>query len=159
MKYLIAIISCGLWLNSAQAEIIFQFKNPSFNGVGWSNHVLTIETIEKSRRDSINNDKKAEQARIENEFQNTPLQRFYNLFTSQVYSQLASQLTNSLFKDNCLDASGNKIANCANPSSGTFSLDGNTVAWNKSTNEITLTVVDKKGTITELKVPIASFAL
>ncbi len=159
MKYLIAIIGCGLWLNSAQAEFVFQFKNPSFSGVGWSNHVLTIETLEKSRRDALSNERKAEQARIENEFQNTPLQRFYNLFTSQVYSQLASQLTNSLFKDNCLDTAGNKIANCTNPSSGTFALDGNTVAWAKSTSEITLTVVDRQGTITELKVPIASFAL
>lgn len=159
MKHLIAIISCGLWLNTAQAEFVFQFKNPSFSGQGWSNHVLTIETIEKSRRDSVANEKKAEQARIESEFQNAPLQRFYSLFTSQVYSQLASQLTNSLFKDNCVDPSGNKIVNCSNPSTGTFALDGNTVAWNKSANEITLTVVDKKGTITELKVPIASFAL
>jgi len=32
------------------------------------------------------------------------------------------------------------------------------VTWNKSNSEVTLTVVDAKGTITTMKVPIASFA-
>ena len=35
----------------AQAELVHQFKNPAFSGIGFSSHVLTIDSIEKSRRD------------------------------------------------------------------------------------------------------------
>ncbi len=159
MKKVILALSLCVASTSAQSELIHQFKNPAFSGIGWSSHVLTIETLEKSRRDTIANEKKSEQARRESEFQNTPLQRFYSLFTSQVYSQLSSQLTNSLFKDNCVDSGGNKVVGCSNPTTGKFALDGNTVTWNKTSSEITLTVIDAKGSVTELKVPIASFAL
>jgi hypothetical protein len=40
-----------LSVTSAQAELVQQFKNPAFSGAGWSSHALTIDSIEKSRRD------------------------------------------------------------------------------------------------------------
>lgn len=141
----------------AQAELVQQFKSPSFNGQNWSSHVLTIDSIEKARKDNIDSQKKSEEARLLAESQNTPLARFMSLFTSQVYAQLASQLSTNLFQNKCNGADGLPIAGCVNPTNGVFSLDGNTITWIKTDKDVTLTVVDKAGTVTVVKVPIASF--
>jgi hypothetical protein len=142
---------------TANAEIVQQFKNPAFSGAGWSSHVLTIDQIEKSRKDAIEAQKKADIAAAEAAANNTPMARFMNLFSSQVYAQLATQLSNNLFKNNCQGPDGAAIPGCINPSTGVFTLDGNTVTWVKSTNAVTLTVVDGAGTRTVITVPIASF--
>ena len=155
-------VAFGVWLTlaitSANAELVQQFKNPAFSGIGWSSHALTIDSIEKSRRDAIDADKKAAIAKAETEAANTPLSRFMSLFQSQVYAQLATQLSNNLFTNKCSAADGGTIPGCVNPTTGNFVLDGNTVTWNKTSTNVTLTVVDAKGTITTVVVPIASFA-
>ena len=155
-------ITVGLCLAAAaavaNAELVHQFKNPAFNGIGWSSHALTIDSIEKSRKDSIEADKKAAISKAEAELLNTPLNRFMGLFQSQVYAQLATQLSNNLFQNKCAAADGGTIPGCVNPSTGNFVLDGNTVTWAKNANNVTLTVVDAKGTRTTVVVPIASFS-
>lgn len=155
MKKLLAILLLAPALTSA--EMVQQFKNPAFSGIGYSSHVLTIDSIEKSRRDSIEADRKAAIAKAEADLMNTPLNRFMSLFQSQVYAQLATQLSNNLFKNNCAAADGGTIPGCVNPTTGTFLLDGNTVTWAKANDRVTLTVVDAKGTVTTVVVPIASF--
>jgi hypothetical protein len=80
------------------------------------------------------------------------------LFQSQVYAQLATQLSNNLFQNKCAAADGSAVPGCVNPTTGNFLLDGNTVTWVKSSNEVVLTVVDAKGTSTTVRVPIASFS-
>ena len=158
-KVLVALgVTLIVSTNPAQAELVQQFKNPAFNGVGWSSHVLTIDSIEKSRRDAIDADKKAAIAKAEADTLNTPLNRFMSLFQSQVYAQLASQLSNNLFQNKCAASDGGTIPGCVNPTTGNFVLDGNTVTWNKSSSNVTLTVVDAKGTVTTVIVPIASFS-
>lgn len=156
------ITFAGLWLGllvtTANAELVQQFKNPAFNGQGWSSHALTIDSIEKSRKDSIEADRKAAIAKAEADLLNTPLNRFMNLFQSQVYAQLATQLSNNLFKNQCADSKGEAIPGCVNPTTGVFTLDGNTVTWNKTNNNVVLTVVDANGTRTTVTVPIASFS-
>lgn len=142
---------------TANAELVQQFKNPAFSGQGWSSHVLTIDQIEKSRKDAIEAQKKADIAAAEAAANNTPMSRFMNLFSSQVYAQLATQLSNNLFQNKCQGADGAAIPGCVNPTTGVFSLDGNVVTWVKSTTAVTLTVVDAKGTKTVVTVPIASF--
>lgn len=142
---------------AVQAELVQQFKSPSFNGQNWSSHVLTVDSIERARKDNIESQKKSEEAKLLAESQNTPLARFMSLFTSQVYAQLASQLSTNLFQNKCNGADGLPIAGCINPSSGVFTLDGNTITWVKTDKDVTLTVVDKAGTVTTVKVPIASF--
>ncbi len=142
---------------SANAELVQQFRSPSFNGQNWSSHVLTIDSIEKARRDNIESQKKSEEAKLLAEAQNTPLARFVSLFTSQVYAQVASQLSSNLFANRCAAPDGGVIPGCVNPSTGVFTLDGNTITWVKSDKEVVLTVVDSKGTVTRITVPIASF--
>ena len=38
------------------SELVHQFKNPSFSGVGTSSHYLTIENQERTRREKIKDD-------------------------------------------------------------------------------------------------------
>jgi hypothetical protein len=142
----------------AHAELVQQFKNPAFSGSGYSSHALTIDSIEKSRKDAIEADKKSAIAKAEAELLNTPLNRFMSLFQSQVYAQLATQLSNNLFTNKCAAADGSAIPGCVNPTTGTFALDGNTVTWAKASDKVTLTVVDANGTVTRVIVPIASFS-
>ena len=143
---------------TANAELVQQFKNPAFSGIGFSSHVLTIDSIEKSRRDAIEADKKSAIAKAEAELLNTPLNRFMSLFQSQIYAQLATQLSNNLFTNKCAAADGSAIPGCVNPTTGTFALDGNTVTWAEANDKVTLTVVDVKGSKTTVVVPIASFS-
>jgi hypothetical protein len=156
------ILALGVWLTlaatSVNAELVQQFKNPAFSGIGFSSHVLTIDSIEKSRRDAIEADKKAAIAKAEADLLNTPLNRFMGLFQSQVYAQLATQLSNNLFTNKCAAADGTAIPGCVNPDTGNFVLDGNTVTWRKANDKVTLTVVDAKGNVTTVIVPIASFS-
>ena len=158
MKQTLVTLSLLLCATLSQAELVHQFKNPAFSGIGFSSHVLTIDSIEKSRRDAIEADKKAAISKAEAELLNTPLNRFMGLFQSQVYAQLATQLSNNLFTNRCAAADGTAIPGCVNPDTGNFVLDGNTVTWRKANDKVTLTVVDAKGTVTTVVVPIASFS-
>ena len=158
MRNIIVSVSLIFLAAAAHAELVHQFKNPAFSGIGFSSHVLTIDSIEKSRRDAIEADKKSAIARAEAELLNTPLNRFMSLFQSQVYAQLATQLSSNLFQNKCAAADGSAIPGCVNPTTGNFRLDGNTVTWTKANDKVTLTVVDAKGTVTTVVVPIASFS-
>ena len=157
-RALVLLGAMFLIASTSQAELVQQFKNPAFSGIGYSSHVLTIDSIEKSRRDAIEADKKAAIAKAEAELLNTPLNRFMSLFQSQVYAQLATQLSNNLFTNKCAAADGTAIPGCVNPTTGNFLLDGNTVTWSKANDKVTLTVVDANGTVTTVIVPIASFS-
>ena len=126
--------------------IVQQFKDPSFNGVNWSNHVLSIQSIESSNSASNANALASAQASAAAAASNTPLAKFISLFTSQVYAQLATQLSNNLFQ-----AGGTSNA-------GTFNLDGNTIRYLKTGTNVQLTVIDSSGNQTVVNVPIATFA-
>ena len=130
----------------AKADPIVQkFKSPSFNGYGWSSHVQSIDSQERSREQAIRDAEAAKAALAKAEASNTPLAKFMALFTSQVYAQLATQLSNNLFAE-------------GSAQQGMFNLDGNTISYVKTGTSVTLTVVDKAGNTTVVTVPIATFA-
>ena len=57
----LATILVFLALQPAQgSELSFKFHSPSFSGVGKSSHYLTIENIEKTRKDAIKAAEKAD---------------------------------------------------------------------------------------------------
>jgi hypothetical protein len=124
--------------------LVQQFKSPSFNGFGWSQHVQAIDAQERSREQAIKDAEAARAALARAEASNTPLAKFMALFTSQVYAQLATQLSNNLFAE----GSSNQ---------GIFTLDGNTISYVKTGTSVTLTVVDANGNTTVVTVPIATF--
>ena len=146
---------------SAQAELVQQFKDPTFSGQGWASHVLTLEQMRQGAKAQQDAKAAADKAKIEADAANTPLAKFMLLFTGQVYSQLATQLTNNLFKE-C--AAG---ATCTN---GDFLVsDTQQIKWLKANGNVTLTVYngkkDSSGNFTAdstpvqtITVPISSFS-
>lgn len=146
MRKILLLLPMALLSSQAKADPIVQsFKSPSFNGYGWSSHVQSIDSQERSRKQAIEDAAAAKLALAKAEAANTPLAKFMALFTSQVYAQLATQLSNNLFAE-------------GSAQQGTFNLDGNVVSYVKTGTEVTLTVVDAAGNTTVVTVPIATFA-
>jgi hypothetical protein len=159
MKIRLLLISTALiFTTSASAELVQQFKNPTFSGQGWASHVLTVEQMRQGAQNSVNSKAASEAAAAAAASQNTPLAKFMALFTGQVYSQLATQLTNNLFKE-CAGT------NCSN---GDFLVsETQKIMWTKINGTVTLAVYDgikSKDSVTWnstplqiIAVPISSF--
>lgn len=138
------ILASLLFLSSPahSTEIVQQFKSPSFSGVGTSAHWLTIENQEATRRKTIQDKIESDLKAAVQAEQNSIMNKFMTNLQSRIYSQLAKQLTDSLFGPNAQD-------------SGTFELDGNTVAFQKDLDGITLTITQPDGTSTSITIPTA----
>ena len=132
------VILVGLILalsTTAHAELVQNFKDPTFSGNGWASHVLTLEQMRQSAQNTKDSKAAGEAAAAAAAANNTPLAKFMALFTGQVYSQLATQLTNNLFKE--CTGSG-----CSN---GNFMVtDTQQIQWLKANGQVTLTVYDGK---------------
>ena len=149
MKASLLSIGLALTLSStlANAELVQQFKDPTFSGQGWASHVLTIEQMRQSSKNSVDSKAASEAAAAAAATQNTPLAKFMALFTGQVYSQLATQLTNNLFKE-CTGTGCN---------SGNFMVtETQQIQWTKVGSVVTLTVYDGKK-VNDVFVPNATF--
>ena len=134
-------------------EIKFKFKNPSFSGQGTGAHYLTIENQEKSRRDKIKSDIEEALRRAERENENSTINKFIRNLESRIYSQISKGLVDSMFCDPAT------VVECTGATSGSFSIEGNTVSYVVTTNAdglevIVLTIVDPDGSITEIEIPI-----
>lgn len=132
----------------AQADLVHQFKNPSFSGIGYSAHVLSVEQLEFNRRQDIKKEAEAEAKRIERELENTTLNKFIKNLESRVYATLSKQMVDNMFAE-CGD--GTEVT-CSN--SGTTELEDATITWSKDTTSgsITLTIDGPDG-YTEITIP------
>lgn len=112
--------------------------------MGYSSHVQTIENTERVRAESIAAAKlqAAKDAAIA--ANNTNLVKFLNNFESRVYAQLSSQLVNNLFGENPQNT-------------GSVVIQGNTITYNKTGDEINLTVTAQDGSVTQIIIPVAQF--
>ena len=108
-------------------EIKFQFKNPSFSGVGTSSHYLTIDSQEMTRKEAIEAEIKALQEQLERDAENTTLARFIKNFESRIYAQLSRQLLDQLFGENPAEE-------------GSFQLFDNLITWTSDGIPITMTI-------------------
>ena len=125
-------------------EMVHEFKNPSFSGVGTSSHYLTIENQETNRKEAIAEEIKALRDEIEREENNTVEARFMRNLTSRIYANIARQVEASLFGEDT-----NK--------SGSMELDGNTIEYEITDEEVKVTITDEDGNITEVIVPVGGF--
>jgi len=142
MKFIRSLIFL-LITSSAHAELTFQFKSPSFNGIGYSSHVQTIENTEQTRKKALEDAKLQAAKDAAAAAKNTNLQKFLNNFESRVYAQLSTQLINNLFGENPQN-------------SGTVTIEGNTIVYVKTADTISLTVTAADGTITQVDIPIGT---
>jgi len=139
------ILFLGIFIQTVEADqIVHKFKSPSFNGVGTSSHYLTIENQEFSRKLTIKEEIKALQEEIEREKENSTLARFMRNLESRVYAELSRQLVNNLFGE-------------TPQSSGTITLEGNTIEYTSDGVTLTLKITEADGTVTEITIPIGTF--
>jgi Na+-transporting NADH:ubiquinone oxidoreductase subunit NqrC len=125
-------------------EMVHDFKSPSFNGQGTSSHYLTIENQEFNRAESIRKEIEALRDEIEREENNTVEARFMRNLTSRIYANLARQIEASLFGEQT-------------SKSGEMELDGNTIEYEITDEEVRVTITDEDGNVTEVIVPIGGF--
>jgi hypothetical protein len=140
------------------AEMQYQFNSPSFNGVGYSTHILTLNQLENQAVDKNKAATDALIAKAQSEAQNTPQSRFLANLESRIYSQLAKQLTDSMFSEG---------SNCITPGviCGSMpDLGGNTVTWGLGSGSdqgmiiINITNNNDPSQNTLMKVPSGTFA-
>ena len=147
LTYYLIIILLGFTATSSGDEIVQEFKSPSFSGIGTSSHYLTIDEQEKSRRDEIAEDIESALKDAEREADNTTLAKFLRNLESRVYSQLSRDIAESLF-DSEKGGTGGEIE-----------LEGSTIKFANDGINITLTVIDENGTITEIIIPVGIFGI
>ena len=129
----------------------YSFKSPSFNGSGYSSHVLTIENQEFSRRAQVAKDIQAAIDKAKADKQNTNIQKFLNNLESRIYAQISQNLATAMFANN--NCSGSNSVGC----SGTLNFEGNTIFWSKDSSNIYLQVTDTVGNQTTITVPLGTF--
>ena len=146
MKKLLTILSVLTIYSSVSAsELTFGFKSPSFSGVGTSSHYLTIENIEKTRKDAEAAKAKANAKALKDEINGTAVAKFKANLEARFYTALAKQITDNVFGADGLQQD-----------SGTFTgTNGETVAWvtPAGTGNVVVTVTEADGTSTVFTMP------
>jgi hypothetical protein len=129
------------------AELTHTFKSPAFTGAGYSSHTLTMQSLSYNRDNTIKDRLAAKIAAEEAAAQNTPISQFILNLQARVYSQIAAQVTNQLFKSDA--------------TSGSFELTGGAfVSWVVNNGNATLTIFDPVlNSTTTLTIPVGSLVL
>ena len=140
-RSIIAVLFFAVSTTASSADLVHGFRNPSFNGQGYSGHVLAIEQLTFNRKQEIQDAAAAEAARIERELENSTLNRFLRNVESRIYATISKQMVDNMFAS-CDDATG---ATC--PTSGVAEIEGSTITWERdiTTGSITLTVDSAEG--------------
>ena len=164
MKKSLVVLTLSFWqlISTAAPLSDFTFKSPSFNGAGYSSHVLTIEnqerTRQKERADKI-------QAAIDKDIadkKNTNLAKFVSNLESRIYAQISQNVATAMFANNSCTVTASSTC------TGSINFQGSTIAWSRVSDAINctgsanatcilLTVTDTTGTITSIYVPLESF--
>ena len=147
MRLISFILAVLLFVPSAYAsELGFKFHSPSFSGQGKSSHYLTIENIEKTRKDAIKAAEKAAADKVIADAKNTAIAKFKANVESRFYTALAKQITDNVFGTDGL-----------HQDSGTFTspIGGEVVEWTtpSGTGNVVVTVTESDGTVTTFTMP------
>lgn len=149
MRLFITILVVLLFIpNAYGSELNFKFHSPSFSGQGKSSHYLTIENIEKTRKDAIKAAEKAAADKVKADAKSTAIAKFKANVEARFYTALAKQLTDNVFGTDGLQQD-----------SGTFTspIGGEVVTWATTTtgsnDTVTVTVTESDGTVTTFTMP------
>jgi len=140
------ILASFLILTVHADEIKFGFKSPTFDGNGYSAHMINLENLRYTREKSIRDELKSMEMQAQLLKDRQPINSFLTSLQTRIYSELSKQVTEQLFTANGAEA-------------GSFTLDGNTVIWGKIGDVITLTVYDVDGKTTTIRIPVGNLAL
>jgi hypothetical protein len=144
--------------SASAAELTHVFNSPAFNGIGYSNHILTIKQLEDQATDKNKAAADAIKAQAERDALNTPQARFVANLESRIYAQLAKQLTDSMFGEGA-------TCTTAGVTCGTIpDLAGNSISWQLGAGSdtgmivINITNLANPAQNTTMKVPSGTFA-
>ena len=146
-KSIILLSVIALCFSASASELSFEFGNPSFSGSNKSTHYLTIENIEKTRKDAIEAQKKADAKALKDELNSTAVAKFQANLEARFYTALAKQITDNVFGSDGLQQD-----------SGTYTdTAGNIITWATVTSGsnagVTVTVQEPDGTTTSYTLP------
>ena len=146
-KIIVTILATIAFAGAASADsMTFQFKNPSFSGQGYSNHVLAIEQLQANRKQALKEEAEAGEREAAREAANTTLAKFLNNVESRIYANISKNLVDGMFEEN-------------GALTGTAEIEGATIYWIKdeTAGTITVQISEEDGTFTELVVPLTGF--
>ena len=155
---LLCLFAISLQAVAQAAEMQHNFNSPAFSGIGYSSHVLTVKQLEDQAKDKNKAAADAIKAKAEADAQNTPQARFISNLESRVYSQLAKQLTDSMFGEGATCKTAGIVCGSIPD------LGGNKVEWSLGAGSdkgmiiITISNNSNPSQITTMKVPAGTFA-
>jgi len=160
MMYKTKILSIAIALlpiSAIAAELQHNFNSPSFSGMGYSSHVLTIKQLEDTAREKNKAAAEALEAKAKAEAANTPTARFIANLESRIYSQLAKQLTDSMFGEGATCTTAGVVC-------GTIpDIGGNSITWSLGAGSdngmivIRIQSLTDSTQVTTMKVPAGTF--
>jgi hypothetical protein len=146
MNKILATLGIMLAITATAAPLgDYQFKSPSFNGVGYSSHVLTIENQEATRQKARDDKVQSALDKAASDAKNTNLSKFLNNLESRIYAQISQNVATAMFANNsCSVATDSKC-------SGAVSFQGSNIAWRR-VNDVVNCVGSSNGTCIVLRV-------
>jgi len=146
VKHLIKILLGIISLSSVASDLTFQFGNPSFSGVGQSQHFISIEQLQYTRNQDLKDKQESDAKQAARDEENELINKFVNNVQSRIYAQISKQMVDNMFTND-------------GDTSGTAELDGASIRWTKdlTTETITIQITEDDGTYTELTVPLTGF--
>ena len=142
-----SVFALTFLLTTASAgELTHEFKNPSFSGQGYSNHVLALEQLQFTRSEEIKKKAEREAKDAERDEANEVINKFIANVESRIYANLSKQLVDNMFSS-------------TGASTGTAEIEGATIYWERDTDlgEISIRITEADGTVTTVTVPVGDF--
>ena len=142
-----SLLALIIFLTTASAgELTHEFKNPSFSGQGYSNHVLALEQLQFTRQVEINKAKLREERDAQRDEENEVINKFIKNVESRIYANLSKQLVDNMFSSTGADT-------------GTAEIEGATIFWERDVDlgTIAIRITEADGTVTTVTVPVGDF--
>ena len=127
MKNIVRLVSILLVPLVVSAAPIgdYQFKSPSFNGAGYSSHVLTIENQEATRQKARDDKVQAALDRAVSDAKNTNLAKFMNNLESRIYAQISQNVATAMFANNSCTVTASSTC------TGSINFQGSNISWSR----------------------------
>ena len=142
-----SLLALIVFLTTASAgELHYEFKNPSFSGQGYSNHVLALEQLQFTRSQDIKKKQEREAKDALRDEANEVINKFIANVESRIYANLSKQLVDNMFSS-------------TGASTGTAELEGATIFWERDVDlgTIAIRITEIDGTVTTVTVPVGDF--
>ena len=142
-----SLLALIIFLTTASAgELTHEFKNPSFSGQGYSNHVLALEQLQFTRQAEIAKAKIREEKEKQRDEENEVINKFIANVESRIYANLSKQLVDNMFSSTGADT-------------GTAEIEGATIFWERDVDlgTIAIRITEADGTVTTVTVPVGDF--